>query len=545
VPSLQFLHTCHELDALLYAAIPTMKSLEKLLIENVILPYRASFSDEGSTGIEDISDALSLSDSLVSVLQDYPMASRGREDWRKTQQHLTVTMLSLLYDVSIKCLPRHTPKLRQAENPWLEQMFRQIDLCARKTLPPPSPVRAQKNHVKLLKWLLSKAVDNQIRLNVSTTEKILTQVSGLFDDAQNNQVDWSLVGLCLQINANVFLVPSPSETTDSEYSYRSPNTFLKSLISRLTELKHKDRQDYEFKIQNVVVPLLKAFVNARDFLGFLEHWKEQLNISQTRNLNSEISATSGPDLSIWEDEDVLASAANLIESSLTANQVEEVLRKASVDITSSEAEKTQILLGDVVVLDCVCSGLAREGYLNNLSSTAQSVFTVVGNLCGLPHLSSRHKWRLWRILGTIAERWPLSEDASPFKQKAHAAISRASELINRIESWKGTDEVVYLTEHLQAFKFITSYATIEDRLWQDLQFSSRQRAVAAVRKILEVMGPFCQRITNDHFGMLKTKLPEKDKASFNFTTGVGGVDSVDAFYLGCISYMLATPTLFG
>lgn len=559
LPVLQLLDTCRQRTAPNEEMAKVIKSLEDLLSEHVIMPLRDSILGlESATEHEKEVSLSSFSGHMASLLRgflphlDSPFL---RADW-KTDKHLALSIISLLFDIAIRCRPRNTPKLRRTEQPWLEQLFIKLVKCAETLFPPASPVRAQKDHIRVIKWMLRKAVDQQVRLSLSTIKTLLDQASGLFrsnsdihtkggvDVEDDNQIEWGLIRLCILNDSDAFVVPSSSAGDNKTYAYRPPNKYLSALFRDITdEMCYKsleEDKDYDFKVLHVIQPLCNAFIGARDLTGFLEHWREQLSIVQERQQ----SRGNYPDLvpSIWEEERLLLYVAQSVESSLTAGQISHVLSIAAHGLASSipnVLSDRSVSLASLIILDCVTSGLSKDETIFKLESLALSIFSLLGRLPSRSsYTSSPHDWRVWRIQATITDRWSSLRDSSVFKREAHPAICMASELINRIPSGLTLHDNSDLKQELHAFKFMLKFVAMEDSFWEDLQFSSRRNFSSAVIKLLDIMEPFCHRISHDHFG---TMMRPEDISKCEQDSSK--ISLIDRFYFDCIDEIIESPDI--
>ena len=557
LPILQLLDTCRQCPAPKEEMAEVIRSLEKLLIDHIVLPLRSSFMDpEPVTELEKEVAFTSFSDRMVSSLRGYlPQLESPylRADF-KTDKHLALSIMSLLFEIAIRSRPRNTPKLRRLENPWLEQLFVKLAKCAETLFPPFSSVRAHSDHVRLIKWMLRKAVDHQVQLSLSTIKALLDQASGLFrgisgNDAEthvdyddDNPIEWGLVSLCILNDSNTFVTPSSSASNNETYAYRPPNKYLCALLRNITdeicyEWLEEDK-DYDFKLLHVINPLCNGFIGARDLTGFLEHWREQLSIVQERQQSQGHSFDIVP--SIWEDERLLLYVAQSVESSLTAGQIDRVLSKAVRNLAPSipnVLSNNSMSLASLIMLDCACIGLSKDETLVKLDSIALSVFSLLGTLVSRPStITLLHGWRVWRIKVTITDRWSLLRDSSVFKRKAHTAICMASELINGISSELTLRDNVDLTEELYAVRFMLKFAAMEDSFWEDLKFSSRRKILLAVTKVLDVMEPFIHRISHDIFGTIMRPDTFSDREQFS-----SNISPMDNFYFSCIDEIIESP----
>ncbi len=556
LPLLLLLDTCRQHPAPNEKMAELIKSLEGLLIDHILLPLRkSSMGMDPATGLEEEVSFISFSDRMVSFLRRFlPQLESPflRADMR-TDKHLALSSMSLLFDIAINCRPRDTPKLRRLENSWLEKLFINLAKCAETLFPPVSSFRAQKNHLRVVRWMLRKAVDHQVHLSLSIIKTLLDQVSGLFgsigdnhaedrtDYEDDNQIEWGIVSLCILNNSDAFVIPSSSADNSDAYAYRPPNKYLSALLRNITnkvcyESLEEDK-DYYFKLSHVIEPLCDAFKGARDLTGFLEHWREQLSIFEERRKSQQKYLDLLP--SIWEDDRLLLYVSQSVELSLTAGQISRVLSTASQDLApsiSNVLSDKSMPLASLVMLDCVCVGVLKDETSANLESIAMSVFTLLGVLSSRPpNLSSPQDWRVWRIKATITDRWSSLRDSSVFKRKAHPAICMAFEMINRISLELTVNNDIDLKKELYAFRFMLKFAAMGDSFWEDLQFSSRQKILLAVNKLLDIMEPFCHRISHDLVGtMMRPEASAKpEQSSFR-------ISPIDQFYFDCIDEIIGS-----
>ena len=557
LPTLQLLDTCRQCPAPNQDMAKVIKTLEGLLCDHIILPLRHSFlNPEPTTELETEVPFTSFCDQMVSLLRSYlPQLERPflRADW-KTDKHLALSIISLLFDVAIRCRARDTPKLRRLENPWLEPLFIKLAKCAETLFPPESSVRAQKYHIRVIKWMLRKAVDHQVQLSLPTIEALLDQASGLFQESgdthaktyvrseYNNQIEWGLVRLCMLNAPDAFVIPSSAASQSEMFAYRPPNKYLsasfQNIINEMCYESLDEDKEYDFKLLHVIIPLCNAFIGARDLTGFLEHWREQLGIVQERQESQANYFDLVP--SIWEDERLLSHVAQLTESSLTPGQISRVLstatRESAPSIPNVLSDKS-IPLASLVLLDCMITSLSKEDTLVKLEPIALSVFSLLGVLISRPSSrSSPKEWRIWKIMATITHRWSSLRDSLEFKSKAHPAICMASEVIDRISSELKLHENIDLKGELYAVRFMLKFVAMEDYFWEDLHFSSRRKILSVVTKVLDIMEPFCYRISHDHFGtMMRPKdISESEQAWLK-------IGPVDKFYFGFIDEIIESP----
>ena len=531
--------------------------LEDLLIRHVISPFRTRFLDKQrlyQPQIEDTSGLLGTD--LVSALKlyhfplpgDERLANRSPYDVErstsKIKMHLMITFLSLLFKVALRSFPRSTPNQRRVENPWLEDLFKQLTDCAAILIPHASPKQAQRDYSRLVTWMLQHCVDCKLGLRVSTMQYVLDNASNLFAKGHDH-IDWDMISLCLVLEANVFTIPASSTGRDEHYGYRTPNKYLFSLLSKLTawcqDASPEEYQRYDFVVAKIVTPLCDAFSDVRDLTGFLGHWREQLDKIQKRQDTGK--GNGNYKASVWEDDKLMNRFALLAGSTLTSGQLDQILNTAAGNLITSvrgASEEKNISLSSLVVIDCTSAGAVQEGKLVGVDETVQSMYSMVGTLLAEPPSEmSIHRWRLWKIQAAIATRWTWLHESPTFKRISHSAICVGLELFRHVPFWGVVDNSLDLTEHYYAFKFLFCFANMDDHHWDGLQFSSCEKVRLGIEKLLDVLEPFCNRISHDFF---ETGKFEGAESSMNISAS--RIKSLDSLYLQCMSHIIACPSDF-
>lgn len=551
LPTLQLLDTYRQWLATDSDGELATKSLERLLISYVILPFR------GSTIASEQHSALKKEVLLPSLADDMTLAIKqhrfpppeqfstssptyaGKRSSDKTKDHLTVAFLLVLFDVALSCRPRHLPQLRRREDPWLIALFGQLTKCLEQRRSHGSKLRLEQKYARLVKWLLRKARDHGLRLLPAMIETILEESSGLFSGKKKN-VEWEIISLCLSNDSNVFIIPAHSIILGQDPPHRPPNRFLSALLSKITELGplSPSNTDVNYALSNVLVPLGRAFSEGRDLKGFFTLWREQLNALQLKNLERSFTST-GPTL--WEDQKLLESIAKLVESTLTPGQIDQLLSVAAHDLESlvpNTVKGKSTSLSSLVILDCLFEGITHDSTKLHLATTAHSVSTSIEAI-----LSSENpgldRWRMWRIVGTIIDRWFPTYNTRAFEKTACLAVSRATRMINNTVFTSLQLVNADLTEILHAFKYIIRFIAEDDSFWKHPKSLSRQHILLSVRKAMDAMEPFCHRTRQDLFGTIKS--PD---SFLKWEEYYGSrIVSPETFYIGCIGYMISSPRI--
>lgn len=522
--------------------------LTSLLEKHVTLPFRASSALVNRNHEQRVVSTVVFVDAMTISLRDFrfhePRTSIDSRGDTKTRVHLTITCLSLLFHIASTCRSRDTSESCRAESLWLESLFAQILTCASVVLNTPPSVQTQKDFVRLTKWMLRRVLDNRVILSTTTLESILGTTSGLLDENYGNgHVIWSLVSLCLQNDPNVFMIPSTTSKDGEGYSPRKSNKFLIALFTHITEdtcrSSSLDDNDYSFKLNKVVIPLLHAFRDARNLVGFIAQWREQLTILQERcqpHMRSKNALLNH--MAIWENDTLSLSVANLCETNLTVGQVERLFGQVQQDLDSL-GTAVGGLFPSIVVLDCLVSGCSHKDTLRKLIGPAQLVFRSLASISATrPDLIQGYQWRLWRIMTVINDRWSLPTVPQVPRESAYSAAIVARDLLCLGQPESVTVEEPEYSDRLHSFNFLLTFAASEQFDVPDV--SLRDIMIQAIEKVMDFKEFFCRQLREDHFGVLKPLDADPEWTGQSY-----GIKSIDSLYIGCIARLLQSPEALG
>ena len=347
----------------------------------------------------------------------------------------------------------------------------------------------------------------------------------------------------MEIDANSF-VTSSSVDKSSDGNPDVPNKNLASLLTRITETDGKStpysEMNYNAKLLRVVLPLAETFANARDLMAFLFHWEEQLTIFHQRR--SGVTPHFGLSKSVWEDERLILLVGRLIMSSPITGQVEQVFQKMYTNLVPSQSVASKDhsrCTADWVILDCIVNGLAEESTSGQLVEAIHAVYlSVLGIVSSASNWPAEHSWRLWRILTTLNERWPLLQTSIKCKEAKRLAMDEAVELITHSVSAKATKVgQVYLKE-LYAFSFILSGASVQG-INTDTYQPEADRAASVIEIILNCRQSMCDSIS---LGLIEHPVSTQLNAQWNMQNE--RIISVDVLLVGYIAQIITFPTVF-
>ena len=511
MPLLQLLLTYQRISPSVSKTQKNIDSLEMLLAKYIILPARASFliTKRPKTNL-DAAPNQSLYNDLLAALCESALYEPQR-----------TSLSTTLYSIAIRSIPRETPKQRTAENPWLQSLFGQLIESAPSM--PSSPPNSLESVARFVRSMLHEAVEHNVLLDITLLETLLCKFSGVIsNDGGLDIVDLDLVSLCLELNPDVFVLRSPQ---------RVSNMLLTSLLARITEASFEPamnhRHEHETVLSNVILPLVQAFAHARDLLRFVDHWKEEL----TRHEEKVEDPDAKP--SIWEDDRLSQTVADLIKSGLTTGQVKQVLLAAHADLPLLAPGQSRRALASLVILDCTINGCTSHENIVELTEIASSIYTSLLEVVSDDKYSHMPKmWRVWRTLATINKRWPIPHAAPDIESAEHLAMRRALKLVDCDASRSN------FAEELHAFDYILSFAAPDTSGSEVLPQSLRRTVRRAFDIVLNHAERLCDLVRSE-----EGVAPRHLGSAPQWNGRNNAVDSAEIFIMGCLAQWLLAPEI--
>lgn len=390
--------------------------LEELLLQHVIAPAREMFEilQKVRAHMEDEG----LQAKIGSLLA--PLQYHGRKSQGTSQKCSIDTLLPVahFYDLIVKHTSLGTSKERTISRPWLQYMFDRLSEQIGSPTVTSQAFNQAQDYSLAIKQMLDIVLVHQIKLGNATLERVLKTVSQLLN-SNPQQVDWHVVGLCLKIDSDVFVIPDHKGTSE-----KTPNQFLAALFTKLNDLsgptQEADDETLTMVVADVLVPLLDGFMHARDMIGFVNNWRSNLTLhekspngSELKRITNSKSKVSSSGVRgtrcIWEHEGLVQAAAGRLESHLTIGQIELYLQEVHAAVESARStsgpDAWSNVSANLVILDSVLSGCSQENTISMLSKTVQSNYVDLLMLSKADGLSPTLRWRLWRCMAIIKDRW--------------------------------------------------------------------------------------------------------------------------------------------
>lgn len=539
LPVLYFLTTCKRLETSCPTSKTLFKVLEELLLKNVLLPIRAFFLNSGKLSKSRNSELSSppTQDLLAPLARTY-YAEADKMFGRKSPG-LALLPISILFSIAVQYLPRITPKQRSLEDSWLQNLFSQLVQYASMSNSASKLVPPSENYVLTVNQMLQVVADHNVRLSTFKIESLLSEVSRVLDGKIDIPNYWDLVGLCINIDATTLINTSSVSGGSQESKPRRLNEQMASLLSIVTTTGWSTildtSSDYSTKLVQFILPLAKAFAKARDLIGFISLWQEQLAICQRdRPSMKPIASVANYARSVWEDEELLQLVARLVETSLTVGQIEVLLQKAKFNLAPFETAVSidSEFLADMVVLDCIINARLTESYLDQLANFAHIAYTSILNMVSSEiSWPIEHRWRFWRILTTIHQHWFIPHHSSKFQLAEQQAIEKAVRTVNGLMTGEKSAKQEF-SEDVCMFMFMLSVASASKMNETTLHVGS---AIEILSDGLNVLQNASEAGFQHKNGVLELPI--------QWNGQIHTIDSKEVAVLGCISQLIAYPNI--
>lgn len=286
-----------------------------------------------------------------------------------------------LFEVAIRSIQPHGSRRRRAnDDTWLQTVF--------KTLKDAMPPKKAESNGEDIGAMLQCAIDHKLSLDLSDLRAIAAEYA-----LPKGREDWKLLATIIKLDANVFLIPNDEKD------------LLKELLDRITKASI-DSSWPELSAQvvsNVLVPLMSEFAKARDLSGFLRHWLAQL--VDFDRLRKEAMLFSMDTFGAWEADALQAQLSNLLEASLTVQQITQILDWLSSQVTEHPDAVC-------VLLEAIAGSIRHEEVVDTVGLR---LYRIMFDNGVSDKLDGRYKWRSWRILSRSLN-WMMAPEVEELSQ---------------------------------------------------------------------------------------------------------------------------------
>lgn len=523
------------------------KILEELVIQKTIIPSRAIFFHAKSFSSNESSDDTSISrKDLLTPLAKAPYAKSGGglDGVKNLDGHLAT---SLLFHIAVKSVPRDNPKQRSVEDSWLQELFDRLVQPMFHISAPNIRLMFSAQHISTVNQMLREVADHNVRISISKLGPLIGRIMSYPDGALDAAGICEIIGLCIVIDANIFLAPAPSAKDGQRKHQRVPNHLLAALLRWITDSAWKKSLEvdpvYEVKLSKVVLPLADAFEKARNLLGFVSFWQEQLSVCQVKHPEQlgPLSASYRP-RTVWEDERLLQRVGRLAESSLTVGQINSWLVESCASVEShlvSGSDGFPKLVAGLIVLDCASAITLNNAKLAQIADTSQIIYRSTLNwLLSEINWPTEHVWRLWRILIAFTKDYYIETTHSDTRYLEQQVTGKAVKLTleTQLRTAKNEEIRYSYAEELYAFAFVISQISEQRKSGEDNERPYHDLMVTVIEWISEYGARECNNGTQSH-----NDSTEKPQPVIQWNGQSDGVIGLDILHLGYLTQILVVP----
>lgn len=419
IPAMRLLHV---LDARSSATMQGQshermkRTIRLLLARHVIIPseqdYTASRQRLHTKQTSNVDDGESLLSTIFSPLQEQDNGKISGDSHAVIASNAErQDFLPLMYDVAIACSPMSSPKRKLAEMPWFQHLFAflaSISEDSATKMPDGYPVPREPLAVRAMLELCRK---HGLKLQQETLRKLLEKEYLVHMRHHTECFRWDITAAVMALDPEV-LLPTKLNTSKAPNDddsvlhniYKEATTVAWRTSMPVGEATGYTRNDgvYSAVKSGFVIPFLHAYVSARALPQFLSMWCERLidaeSFSPTLYTNDH---ARGIPVSVWEDAEVLAAISDNIETSLTTDQIVEVIQ-AIIARSAKEASNDigQVGSTDCIALNAILGGLRSADVIQRLSPTTQNLIERCCIITVDEKLEPRKRTSAWRLLST-------------------------------------------------------------------------------------------------------------------------------------------------
>lgn len=368
-----------------------LHGVERLIALHVVLPARTAFFDRGGAGIDYSSDEPDWS-SVKPVSETFKPILCATDSSKTVKQEKklwkTAELLPEFLDIAARSVPRDTFRRQTHEAPWLETLFVAVaelafSIVKQESLGPSAAYVSE--FVIILEQLFRIVLNRNVQLSLHT---LLTHAAytGLLKEGLS-AVEWGLTALLIELGADIFLPNSGLK--DSAKLLRA---LLEKILLHWRSGVHRTDSNYDTIKNGIVIPLLRAFLSARDLPTFMQLWYEQLiDVEEARLADSSLSL-----FSIWEDDDLCNVYSDILRSPLTHATADAQMRAAAVEIRGEDG-KISFAPGPFAQFVLLEAGLRNRAL--GAAGAREELNSILDTLTAtLSSKQSFHwRWRLWRL----------------------------------------------------------------------------------------------------------------------------------------------------
>ncbi|KAK3059954.1 hypothetical protein LTS18_009663 [Coniosporium uncinatum] len=473
----------------------TLASCERLIARHIFIPARSTFLGDSRKP-----DQTSLR-SLLQPLHDAVSTSTAGS------AALRPALLSLL-DITIRSNTTPAYKASTSDTVWIQGVVAALAYCGGTPVDPDSNVPLTTVHLEFptLEGILRTLKTYNVKLETSFLEWIAKLYCGLeFKDSA--LVQWPLVALVLDLDADVFIPKSTSAiegVSKNLFTLIPPLDLNAATAAEAGALRQADVQLRYTIIDEILVPLMKAYAKRRDLPGFMSRWYEQLRDTKLCSTNSSPA--------VWLDPKLLLALRPLLEIHLTTTQIRRLLATYTDLVKSYDQQQPQSgsqsgsddsaqrdCHASLILLDATLGAIEREKSVTELKDQLydlQSTLWHLGEDKTFNGLSAPAA-RLRRLLGRLLDLTLPYRDADNLQQQAREHLSSAC----------FTHTAETLTKH-QDSSFVHRNTADNEALSFILHLCGSYARVNGIKDLVaEKLNSSMEKLSTDTHVMFENRLP--------------------------------------
>jgi nucleolar pre-ribosomal-associated protein 2 len=477
VPILQLAETVRQMRALetglttTKALDSTVQTIDKLLTRHLLAPARAAFFAEAP--VEAVTqdaaqpDALGLSRSLGPLRAMLLQAIQIEDAGETIPPHHAILLRAIasLLDLAIRASPSRTPKSRLAERPWIQDVFLSLAECvgcSLKTIPefvtPQATVTAMQSALAVLQL-------HTINIDSAILRDLFWYHCGVkYPRHAERKVHWSLIAALINLDSSVFVAesrnssdrPEQKETanladflfqkisstqlTSSGFVDISNQSSTSATINGFVQTESGLQPTRQLILHQIIGPLMAAFSRNRNLLGFLRRWDDQLTKCHEHDSLKALDRES-----IWEDRALVGALSNLLELSLTQDQISKLLAdhatrldalSSALTVQAGEEDNARKLAvhgkasSSAIVISAILQSVQSDEVISALSPQLHSLLASYASRVQdsryTAHIRLASDWMT--LCQLIIKLWPMEMHASPQLQQTvlHPLLKQAT-----------------------------------------------------------------------------------------------------------------------
>jgi len=432
--------------------------LQQLLAKHVFLPARTTFhagrkSQKPVCNGEGISSPGPNLTKMLESLRQYFLDDRNAA--------LTPDGVTILFDVGLRCTPLHSARTKITEAAWIEELLTALTTCmgldiAQKTMSHEAPS-------SMLLTAVAQMLGMMTFRGVAASHQLLSDLVLRHAGLESEIPSWRLVAAVVTMRPNVFV-----DGAADNNSGNSVSALLMSAITRTAWTHNVDEQTptadvYGIIKDQILTPLMNAFASARSLSSFLMIWQKQLSM-HSQQLH-EANGESFSNVSVWEDDDLSAKLAELMESSLTNGQISRLLSGFGSVLQSDElddAGRQADMLSCAEIQQILLTSLRRDETIRELHPSIQQTQDSCVKLLSRARSSHGHlqskMWQLLAVSQTLSV--PLLDAVALERQSLETLQQIAAALYQCVQSGLSDTSVNSLETGTQALGYLGNLLTM-------------------------------------------------------------------------------------